>query len=123
MVKNLLTPERLQYLRGFLEKEGILTLDQGGELLAAYDALATRAKKLELAYTKTTEEISQTLGRALGYPRYCDDQKNFPGATDEDGVCVGDHVAETLANEAARRIASAAAVQKLSDDEAGQFYL
>jgi hypothetical protein len=49
-------------------------------------------------------EISQILGKALGYPWFKDDQKNFPGATDEDGVCVGEHVAETLAMEAANRI-------------------
>jgi hypothetical protein len=50
------------------------------------------------------DEICQILGSALGYPRYCDDQKNFPGATEESGVCVGDHVAVTLAMEAARAI-------------------
>jgi hypothetical protein len=33
-----------------------------------------------------------------------DDQKNFPGATEDDGVCIGDHVAATIASEAARRI-------------------
>lgn len=49
-------------------------------------------------------EISQILGKALGYPWFKDDQKNFPGATEEDGVCVGEHVAETLAMEAANRI-------------------
>ena len=49
-------------------------------------------------------DIEQTLGKALGYPRYKDDQKNFPGATDADGVCVGDHVAASLATEAAERI-------------------
>lgn len=53
---------------------------------------------------KSHEEICQTLGRALNYPAFADDQKNFPGATDEDGVCVGDHVAETLAMEAADKI-------------------
>ncbi len=49
-------------------------------------------------------EISQILGKALGYPWFKDDQKNFPGATEEDGVCVGEHVAVTLAREAATHI-------------------
>ena len=49
--------------------------------------------------------IEQILGKALGYPWFKDDQKNFPSATEEDGVCVGDHVAETLAMEAAKKIA------------------
>lgn len=51
------------------------------------------------------DEICQVLGTALGYPRFCDDQKNFPGATEESGVCVGDHVAESIAVEAAKEIA------------------
>ena len=55
------------------------------------------------------EEICQTLGAALGYPRYVDDPTNFPDATEADGVCVGDHVAETLAVEAAERIRRSAA--------------
>jgi hypothetical protein len=40
----------------------------------------------------------------LGYPWFKDDQKNFPGADESCGVCVGDHVAETLAMEAATEI-------------------
>ena len=46
-------------------------------------------------------EIEQRLGKALGYPWYKDDPKNFPDATEKDGVCVGAHVAESLAAEAA----------------------
>lgn len=44
--------------------------------------------------------IEQTLGKALGYP------KLYPEASDvDDGtVCVGDHVPETLATEAAKEI-------------------
>lgn len=57
--------------------------------------------------TKMLQEfhnIEQILGKALGYPWYKDDQKNFPGATDDDGVCVGEHTAASLADEAAERI-------------------
>lgn len=60
--------------------------------------------RLIRACSMQQNEIQQTLGRALGYPRLCEDQKNFPGSTDSDGVCIGDHVAETLAMEAAERI-------------------
>lgn len=49
------------------------------------------------------DEICQIAGKALGYPWFKDDQKNFPGATVEDGVCVGDHVAESIVEELARR--------------------
>jgi predicted DNA-binding protein (MmcQ/YjbR family) len=57
------------------------------------------------AYRQMIIEVEQVLGRALGYPLYADDQKNFPGTTEADGVCVGDHVPASLADEAAREIA------------------
>lgn len=60
--------------------------------------------RLRLACSKANDEVCQTLGKALGYPRFKDDQKNFPGATEVDGVCVGDHVAESIADEAVQRI-------------------
>jgi len=60
--------------------------------------------RLRKAAVDQNHEIEQILGAALGYPRYCDDPINFPDATEADGVCVGDHVAETLAEEAAARI-------------------
>ena len=50
------------------------------------------------------DEICQALGKALGYPWFKDDQKNFPGTTEANGVCVGDHVSESIAAEAAKRI-------------------
>lgn len=63
-----------------------------------------RLVELKFALSKQNEEICQILGIALGYPYFYKDQKNFPGTTEKDGVCVGDHVAETIAMEAARRI-------------------
>lgn len=68
--------------------------------------LQGEAESLRLAATIKDQEISQILGKALGYPWLKDDQRNFPGATEADGVCVGDHVAESLATEAAARIAT-----------------
>ena len=60
---------------------------------------------LEGFYYKLQDEICQVLGKALGwYPWYKDDQKNFPGATEADGVCVGEHVAESMADEVAGEI-------------------
>ncbi len=69
-----------------------------------------RIMELQIAYSKENHEIEQILGKALGYPWFKDDQKNFPDATEVDGVCIGDHVPATLAMEAARWIA------KLSDE-------
>lgn len=48
-------------------------------------------------------EVEQTLGEALEYPRYVDDPKNFPDATEADGVCVGEHTPATLATEMAKK--------------------
>ena len=56
-------------------------------------------------YKKEIEEIEQILGKALGYPWFKDDPKNFPNATEADGVCVGDNTAWSLAMEAADLIA------------------
>jgi hypothetical protein len=68
---------------------------------------AERLVRIKDACTRQNDEICQTLGKALGYPWYKDDQKNFPGATEANGVCVGEHVAESLAMEAARELAAA----------------
>ena len=63
--------------------------------------------RLKLAYAKSHEEICQVVGKALGYPWFKDDQKNFPGATEECGVCVGEHVAETIVAELASKYTEA----------------
>ena len=62
-------------------------------------------QRLREAAIREAREIDQTLGRALGFPRYADDPVNFPGATDADGVCTGEHVPATLAQGAADEIA------------------
>jgi len=56
------------------------------------------------SFARQNDDICQTLGKALGFPWYKDDQVNFPGATEVNGVCVGDHVAESLAEVAAKEI-------------------
>lgn len=55
-------------------------------------------------YQKELEEIEQILGKALGYPWYKDDPKNFPNATEADGVCVGVETAWSLAMIAADKL-------------------
>lgn len=76
----------------------------GSMVSALLQAAKKDREELIRGFQKSSHEIEQTLGRALGYPWFKDDRKNFPGATEEDGVCVGDHVAESLAAEAAKRI-------------------
>lgn len=56
------------------------------------------------ALRKEEIECENILGAALGYPWYKDDQKNFPDATDADGVCTGEHTLLTLCMEAARQL-------------------
>lgn len=59
---------------------------------------------LRASCVKENDDICQILGKALGCPWFKDDQKNFPGATEASGVCVGDEVAASLAMGAATEI-------------------
>lgn len=68
--------------------------------------LSDRVEELTKASVLQNEEILQILGKVLGYPWYKDDQENFPGATEKDGVATGDHVAASIAAEAADVIRS-----------------
>jgi hypothetical protein len=62
-------------------------------------------KRQRDGYIKESNEVEQSLGQALGYyPWYKDDPKNFPDATEADGVCVGEHTPGTIAAEAAAYI-------------------
>lgn len=67
-------------------------------------ALKERNTRLEKCAIETNEEICQALGKVLSYPWFKDDKKNFPDATENDGVCVGDNIAEVIAKEAADKI-------------------
>lgn len=64
----------------------------------------TEITRLREAFSIENEAICQVLGKVLGYPWFKDDPANFPDATEADGVCVGEHVAISLADEAAARI-------------------
>ena len=66
-------------------------------LIKDYAAIIDRARE-------ESEEIEQILGKALGYPYYMEDSKNFPNATEADGVCVGIETAWSLAKIAADKI-------------------
>ena len=61
-------------------------------------------EQLRSAWSAQDDEICQTLGAALGFPRYCDDLATFPDATESDGVCVGMYTAATMAFYAAGEI-------------------
>lgn len=79
------------------------------------EAKDRRINALIQAGSRVNDEICQTLGKALGYPTIhtgtVDGQtaivsSDYPGAVATDDACVGDHVAETLAAEAAQTIAA-----------------
>jgi hypothetical protein len=71
------------------------------------NAANERIKRLRDGIAKQNLEIEQTCGKVLDYPWFKDDQKNFPEATEKDGVCVGEHVAETIAAELALKYTEA----------------
>ncbi len=71
------------------------------------EELGAMIMQLRDGIAKQNMEIEQTCGKALDYPWFKDDQKNFPGATEKDGVCVGEHIAETIASELARKYTEA----------------
>lgn len=80
--------------------------------------LESEIARMHHAYDAYEHEIQQLLGKALGWPWYKDDQKNFPGATEADGVFVGEHVAVTLAAEIAEAYAKALArIKELEENK------
>ena len=87
-------------------------------LPAALDEIERLRKEID-GYAKECREVENALGAALGFPRYCDDKKNFPHATEKDGYCVGEHLPGTLAQAAAAEIerlrAALAAERKACD--------
>lgn len=98
------------------------------EIVKSLESSAATEERLKFACSKMNQEVCQTLGKALGYPWFRDDPKNFPGVTEADGVCVGEHVAESIASEAAKRIVALEAeiekreVAAAQMREAVQFY-
>jgi len=79
-------------------------LDSKQPLLDECARLETELERLRNTIRKHEDDICQTAGKALGYyPWFKDDQKNFPGADESCGVCVGDHVAESITDELAKR--------------------
>lgn len=72
-------------------------------VFTALDEEVSKLKRQRDGYQRHMHECEQIAGKALGYPWYKDDQKNFPGATEADGVCVGEHVGDTIVAELAEK--------------------
>lgn len=97
------TPEILKQLRAIYTSNSDLVAE---ELIAIGAAIkqVERYESVLRAISKDEDETQQILGKALGYAWYKDDPKNFPTATEADGVCIGAHVTITIAMEAANLI-------------------
>lgn len=65
---------------------------------------AVAAAELRRVIAARDHAMEQRLGAALGFPRYADDPRTFPGATPSDGACVGPYTIADLADMAADRI-------------------
>jgi hypothetical protein len=74
-------------------------------------------KRLIRGYQKECSDVEQALGVALDYQWFRDDQKNFPNATDADGVCIGEHTPGSIAMEAAQKIVGLKTIIKDLDTE------
>lgn len=113
--------ERLQTLLSEEHRSAQAMLDsyaaENQQLSDREVAALAECERLRKVCSEINDSVSQTLGRALQYPKFADDQKNFPGATDADGVCVGDHIAGSLAEEAAKEIVRLRnALRNMTDD-------
>ena len=87
-----------QYInRNDLLKDYARIIDEHREVIA-------KLNKQNVKMLEEFREIEQILGKALNYPWFKDDQKNFPLSTEADGVCVGAEIAWSLATQAADRI-------------------
>ena len=105
------TPRTDSRLTAILDSDGFVHngncpqrwVNHARELERELNAANDRIKRLHDGVLQQNQNIEQTCGKVLGYSWFKDDQKNFPGATEKDGVCVGEHVAETIVSELAKR--------------------
>ncbi len=91
------------YSASQMEEVSKLLREAQKELMAKEKQLIVAKEKINGLILECTE-LEQRLGKALGYPWYKDDPKNFPNATESNGVCVGEHTPGTIAAEAADAI-------------------
>jgi hypothetical protein len=78
----------------------------GDDYMVRWAQEEARAEETEQRYglsRKVIDACQQLAGKALGYPWFKDDPKNFPEATEADGVCIGEHADDTIVEELAKR--------------------
>lgn len=77
-------------------------------------------ERIKRGYSKELWDAEQVLGKALGYPFYKDDPKNFPDCTEANGVCTGEHTTVTLAMEAKAQLAAKDKLLAMARDNLAQ---
>ena len=97
--------ERVKKALAARTKTTVLFLTEYLAVLKLADEHKAQADRIA-GYAEECHAVEQALGKALRYPWFEDDKANFPDATEADGVCVGEHVPGTIAEEAAARIAA-----------------
>lgn len=95
--------QALRHLSTDIESEDGVANAAIAEAAQRLEEQSEKIKRLREGFLQQNQEIEQTCGKVLGYSWFRDDQKNFPGATEKDGVCVGEHVAETIVSELAKK--------------------
>ena len=86
-------PDRLDILHG--HSAGVIR-----HLARRVAELEAEAERMRIAFARESDEIEQALGKAMGYPPLYPDASDV----DDDRVGFGDHVAATLAAQAAEAI-------------------
>jgi len=114
--------QALRHLSTDIESEDGVANAAIAEAAQRLEEQSEKIKRLRDGIAKQNMEIEQTCGKVLDYPWFKDDQKNFPGATEKDGVCVGDHVAETIAAELARKYTEARERIKRLEEAGDEMY-
>lgn len=89
-----------------------------------HEELARRWEQKFKGALKELREVEQILGAALGYPLFSDYPQDWPEATPEDGICIFEHTAVTLAMEAAATLDrfGQASREKLSEKAIAQIF-
>jgi len=87
----------------FLDRGTAEFIAAAPEMMQVIRALQEKLHRYSQGYIKELREAEQVAGKALGYPYYKDDLKNFPDCNEEDGVCTGEHTPVTIVMELAEK--------------------
>lgn len=94
--------QRCRNMQDTLTRNAVLRQGDPLQVIMDFVKLEMKSRDDEIAGLRSHIDLAeQHAGRALHYPWYSDDQKNFPGATKAEGVCIGEHTVDTIVAELA----------------------